>query len=181
MTKSDLIPPAPDPHEIASWRRIGEQVEARLAAMGVPACGWLDSQHNLTMAAFREHARTCGSCAERDRIAAEYDDPSDPSAAASFRDLSLGAMAGIFVGTLALGMGAVTLLGWAWQVPPLRAIPIVSGAILLGASTGRPWWFYETVRYLPPLTTIRSDVLARLLLVGFGVACCVIGFAGWLR
>jgi hypothetical protein len=133
------------------------------------------------MAAFRQHAQTCASCAARDQIAAEYEDLSDSVTVPEFRELSLGAAAAVFVGTLALGMGAVALLSWGWDVPPLRAIPIVGGVILIGASVGKPWWFSETIRYLPPLTSIRSDPLARFLLAGFGVAGCVIGFMGWLR
>jgi hypothetical protein len=181
MSTNDLVPPAPDSDEVASWRRIGEQVEARLAAMGVPPCKWLDAQHDLTMAAFRQHAQTCASCAARDQIAGEYEDRSESATLPELRDLSLGAATLVFAGTLALGMGAVALLSWAWGVPPLRAIPVIGGVILIAASVGKPWWFSETIRYLPPLTSIRSDPLARVLLAGFGVACCVVGFMGWLR
>lgn len=181
MSTNDLVPSAPDPDEIASWRRIGEQVEARLTAMGLPPCHWLDSQHDLTMAVFRLHARTCASCAARDQIAAEYEDPAKSATVPELRDLSLGAMTAVFAGTLAVGMGAVALLGWAWAVPPLRAIPIVCGVILVAASAGKPWWFAETIQYLSPLTSIRNDSLARTLLAAFGVACGVIGFMGWLR
>jgi hypothetical protein len=120
----DLTPFAPDPNEIASWRRVGEQVEARLAASGIPPCEWLPLQSNLTLAAFREHARTCRSCAERDRIAAEYerDEPPDSLAAPN---LGVGRLAAVVTGVLAVGAGAVALLDMTAGVSPLRSIPIV--------------------------------------------------------
>jgi transcriptional regulator with XRE-family HTH domain len=58
--------------EILRQMDIADEVERRLIAAGFAKCAWLEQQKDLTLAAFAEHARTCSSCAERDRIAAEF-------------------------------------------------------------------------------------------------------------
>jgi len=58
--------------EILRQMDVGDEVERRLIAAGFAKCAWLEQQSNLTLAAFAEHARTCASCAARDRIAEEF-------------------------------------------------------------------------------------------------------------
>jgi hypothetical protein len=176
----DLTPFDGKPEDIASWRRVGEQVEARLAASGIPPCQWLPLQSHLTLAAFREHARTCRSCAERERIAAEYerDEPLDSPAPPN---LGAGRLAIVFTGVVAVGAGAVALLHVAAGVSPLRSIPVFGGLTLLLASSGRAPWLYDVVRYQEAVGLIRSERIARVVLALLGVACCVVGFAGLWR
>ena len=52
-------------------RDVGAEVERRLQAAGFETCAWLKEQNALTMAVFSEHARSCASCAARDRFARE--------------------------------------------------------------------------------------------------------------
>jgi hypothetical protein len=180
LPKNKLIPSAPEPDEVASWRRIGDEVEARLLALGFRSCSWLESQRDLTLASFREHARTCASCAARDRIAREYE-VDEPEVGVDLTAMTLGTVSLVFAGTLVLGIGIVSVLEVLWDIPPLQAIPIVGGAILIAGAVGKPRWFAETIRHLPPLTHIQNDALARVLLVGFGLICGLIGVMGWLK
>jgi transcriptional regulator with XRE-family HTH domain len=58
--------------EIIRQMDVADEVERRLLAAGFAKCAWLEQQKSLTLEAFAEHARTCASCAERDRIATEF-------------------------------------------------------------------------------------------------------------
>jgi hypothetical protein len=173
-----LTPLDPKPEDVASWRRVGEQVEARLATSGLPPCEWLPLQSNLTLAAFREHAKTCRTCAERDRIAAEYERDEPPES--TEQDFGVGTLALQFVGVLVVVMGAVALANVAAGVPPQRSIPVFGGLTLLVSSSGKPAWLFQLVRYQPPVGRL-SDRAARIVLAVLGVASCVIGFAGLWR
>jgi hypothetical protein len=62
-----------DLEEVRGVLAIGDEVERRLDASGLPKCQWLQQQTNLTMAAFQEHAKTCPTCQARDRIATELE------------------------------------------------------------------------------------------------------------
>lgn len=57
--------------ELIPHLEVGDEVKRRLEGAGVEQCAWLEQQTALTMAAFAEHARTCSSCAARDRITKE--------------------------------------------------------------------------------------------------------------
>lgn len=64
--------------EIRGVVAIGDEVQRRVAAAGFPQCSWLDSHPDLTMEAFRAHARTCPTCHARDQFALDLERQTEP-------------------------------------------------------------------------------------------------------
>ncbi len=81
----------------------------------------------------------------------------------------------VYVGTLMGGVGLALYLERAHNVPGHRVIFGFVGLLFLLASSGYPWWLYESIRRVGWFAAIESDKTMRMLLRVIGLAAFLSG------
>ena len=89
---------------------------------------------------------------------------------------TVGVFFGVYAGWMASALiGAYTLEYFA-GLDAMRGIVMVCGIGFVVAGTGRPWWFYGTVRRLGWFALIWSETAMKALLIVLGLALIVGAF-----
>jgi hypothetical protein len=86
----------------------------------------------------------------------------------------------VYVATLIVALALAIGLEALYGVSAYRTIVIFSGGMFLLASTGRPWWLYETIRRLRWFALIERDAVMRVILFLVGLFCGLAGLLGKL-
>jgi len=81
----------------------------------------------------------------------------------------------VYTGFVLGSVGLALLLDQALGLPARGGVLVLSGGIFVVASSGRPWWLYETMRRVRWFGSIRSDATMRMLLLLIGVFAVVAG------
>lgn len=84
----------------------------------------------------------------------------------------------VYIGSLVL-LGLFSLIAISeLHTDPIRAAIAECGIFLLVASTGRPWWWFGTIRRLGWFAFIKSDHVMRWLLAAIGLVSLAVGVFG---
>ncbi|HET7230212.1 MAG TPA: hypothetical protein VFJ16_09430 [Longimicrobium sp.] len=81
----------------------------------------------------------------------------------------------VYAGSLFAAVGLALYLEHAYGIPGKRALLWSCGLEFLVASTGRPWWLYQTIRRVGWFSAIESDTAMRVFLGVIGLALILPG------
>jgi hypothetical protein len=87
---------------------------------------------------------------------------------------TVGVFIGVYVGWIVVSLAAAFSLQHLYGLDARRGVLVVSGGIMALASSGHPWWLYETLRRVRWFGSIRSDGTLRPIMLVIGV------FAMWV-
>jgi len=82
---------------------------------------------------------------------------------------SVGVFLGVYVGWILVSIAAAFYLQHLFGLDARRGVLIVSGGIMVFASSGHPWWLFETIRRVRWFGSIRSDGTMRAVMLALGV------------
>ncbi len=85
------------------------------------------------------------------------------------RELTTRVFVLVYGGSLVIGTASAFAVQSAWGISPYRVMVAEGSLLFLGASLGRPWWLYETIRRLGWFGLIESDRAMRLVLLVLGL------------
>ena len=81
----------------------------------------------------------------------------------------------VYVTSLVVAVALAIALERLYHVNARRTTLVFCGGMFLAASTGHPWWLYETIRRVRWFALIGSDRAMRVVLVLFGAFCVLAG------
>ena len=91
------------------------------------------------------------------------------------RRLTLGGFAAVYLATLTAAILVTAVLDERFDVDSEQAVLVFLGGLFVIASSGRPWWLFQTVRALRWFPFVGSDAVLRLLLLVVGLAAAAVG------
>jgi len=109
-----------------------------------------------------------------DETLSEAGDPSSPHRAR----VTVRLFITVYAATLVLAVGLAFGLEALYGINSYRTIAVSCGTMFLVASTGRPWWLFETIRRVRWFALIQRDSVMRTLLAAIGVLCIATGILG---
>lgn len=89
--------------------------------------------------------------------------------------VTVGVFITVYVAILILAVSLAFGLKGLYHVPAERTVPVSLGGMYLVASTGRPWWLYETVRRVRWFALFESDAVMRVVLAVIGAGLVLVG------
>lgn len=89
--------------------------------------------------------------------------------------VTVGVFITVYVAVLILAVSLAFGLEGLYHVPAVRTVPVFLGGMYLVASTGRPWWLYETVRRVRWFALFESDGVMRVVLAVIGAGLVLVG------
>jgi hypothetical protein len=92
------------------------------------------------------------------------------------RQLTIGGFAAVYLAALAAATVITVALDERFDVDAEQTVLVFLGGLFVLASSGRPWWLFQTVRTLRWFSFVRSDVVLRTLLFCMGLAAAALGF-----
>lgn len=81
----------------------------------------------------------------------------------------------VYFGSLTVAIVVCVILMAGFHLDPLRAALSVGGVMFLVASTGRPWWLFETFRRAGWFALIGSDATMRSIVAIVGILYLLCG------
>jgi hypothetical protein len=82
---------------------------------------------------------------------------------------TVGVFIGVYVGWILLSLAGAFYLQHLFGLDPRRGVLIVSGATCVVASSGHPWWLYETIRRVRWFGSVRNDGTMRSTMFAIGI------------
>ena len=81
---------------------------------------------------------------------------------------TVGVFIGVYVGWIVLSIAGAFYVQHLSGLDARRGVLVTSGAIMILASSGHPWWLYETLRRVRWFGSIRSDGIMRAVMLAVG-------------
>jgi hypothetical protein len=81
----------------------------------------------------------------------------------------VGLFIGVYVGWIFLSLAGAFYLQHLYGLDARLGVLVVSGATFVVASSGHPWWLYETIRRVRWFGSIRNDGTMRSIMFAIGI------------